>query len=406
MRILQINKFFYRRGGAETVFFDTINGWRERGHEVVEFSMSHPRNLTSEFKAYFASQLPELLYEKKIIGQWKIFKRLFYSKEIANKLTALILATEPQVAHLHNVYHHLSAATFTTLFKNKIPTVLTLHDVFPLCPNHSLLNGQTIGDDVFKNKLYNCARYKCVNDQFWPSLAGTLEAYYYRYKKIWDKLNLFICPSEFMKNKMVEYGFPINKMRVIKNPFTVKEEVKSLGAAVVYLGRLHYEKGIREFMHAARELRNYPIIIAGTGPEEEWIDKYIEQYSLTQIKRVGWMDGKKKEQFLNSARVVVVPSLFYENCSLAILEALSCGRLVVATDRGGNSEIIIDGQTGFLSRAEDPQDLVRGIKQAMQLPAGEAEKMVNQGRELVKNNHNPEKYFSELEKVYSEIIKK
>lgn len=404
MRILQINKFFYKRGGAETVFFDTINGLKNRGHEVIEFSMSHPRNLPSEYQAYFASELPELLYEKKIIGQWKIVKRLFYSKEIANKLTALILATEPQVAHLHNVYHHLSTSTFTTLYKNKIPMVLTLHDVFPLCPNHSLLNGQTIGDDVFKNKLYNCARYKCINNQFWPSLAGTLEAYYYKYKKVWNRINLFICPSEFMKNKMVEYGFSKNKMRVIKNQFALNPEVKPLGQAIVYLGRLHYEKGIREFMHAARELRNYPIIIAGTGPDEEWIDKYIEQYSLTQIKRVGWVDGKKKEQLLNLARVVVVPSLFYENCSLSILEAISFGRLVVATDRGGNSEIVIDGETGFLARSEDSQDLARAIKQAMKLPIIEAEKIVKRGRELVKNNHNPEKYFNELEKVYKEVI--
>lgn len=61
MRILQINKFFYRRGGAEVVFFDTINGLRARGHEVSEFSMTHPKNFPSDYSAYFASEIPELL---------------------------------------------------------------------------------------------------------------------------------------------------------------------------------------------------------------------------------------------------------------------------------------------------------------------------------------------------------
>ena len=77
MRILEINKFFYRRGGAEVVFFDTINGLRTRGHEVSEFSMTHPKNLPSDYSAYFASELPELLGKQDMASSWKIFKRLF-----------------------------------------------------------------------------------------------------------------------------------------------------------------------------------------------------------------------------------------------------------------------------------------------------------------------------------------
>ena len=52
---------------------------------------------------------------------WKIFKRLFRSPEIEQKLGALVMAVEPEVAHLHNVYHHLSASTFTKLYELKFP---------------------------------------------------------------------------------------------------------------------------------------------------------------------------------------------------------------------------------------------------------------------------------------------
>ena len=96
MRILQINKFFYRRGGAEVVFFDTIKGLRERGHEVSEFSMISSGNLPSDYSAYFASSVPELAGKHDPASSWKIFKRLFYSAEIEQKLKALILANEPQ----------------------------------------------------------------------------------------------------------------------------------------------------------------------------------------------------------------------------------------------------------------------------------------------------------------------
>jgi glycosyltransferase involved in cell wall biosynthesis len=217
MRILQANKFFYRRGGAETVFFQTINGLRERGHEVSEFSMAHPSNLPSDYSAYFASGLPELLGKQDPAMAWKIFKRLFRSKEIEQKLGALVMATEPEVVHLHNIYHHLSASTFIKLYELKVPTVLTVHDVFPLCPNHSLLKGETLCEECYKNKPYNCIRYRCINKKLLPSIVGTLEAYYYRFKKIWDRIDLYVCPSQFMADKLVEYGFPPGKMRVVPN---------------------------------------------------------------------------------------------------------------------------------------------------------------------------------------------
>ena len=188
MNILQANKFFYLRGGAETVFFETIKGLRANGHHVVEFAMHHERNLPSTYVDYFASNVPELLGPHSPWIAWTTFVRLFSSSEIKRKLTHLIRQENIDIAHLHNIYHHLSASTFLTLRKLKIPTALTLHDVFPLCPNHSLLRGETLDEAAYRGKLYNCTRYRCINNQFLPSLAGTLEAYYYRIKKIWDHI--------------------------------------------------------------------------------------------------------------------------------------------------------------------------------------------------------------------------
>lgn len=406
MRILQANKFFYRRGGAEVVFFDTIKGLRARGHEVIEFSMQHPKNMPSEYSGYFASEVPELLCKQDLATAWKIFRHLFVAPEIVKKIKALALATDPQVAHLHNIYHHLSASTFTTLHRLKIPIVLTVHDVFPLCPNHSLLYGQSLREDLFKKKLYNCVRYKCIDNRLLPSIAGTLEAYYYHLKGIWEHINLFICPSQFMMDKMVEYGFPKKKMRVVLNPFEARSEPMPLGNRVVYLGRMHYEKGIRLFLEAATHLRDFPITVAGTGPDDAFVDAYIKQYSLTHVERLGWVESATWQQVMASARVIVVPSLFYENCSLTVLEALSFGRIVVGVNRGGTPEMIIDGQTGFLAKPENADDLAVVIKKAIMFPENEAKKMVERGRSLIAQNHTPNEYFKKLENIYAEVIKK
>lgn len=402
MRVLQINKFFYRRGGAEVVFLDTIKGLRARGHEVGEFAMEHPLNLPSDYAAYFASPVPELLATAGLSERWRIFKRLFYSREIERKLTALILSAEPEVAHLHNAYHQLSASTFITLRQRRVPIVLTLHDFFPLVPNHSFLRGETLDEAAFR-KPFACLRYRCISNQWLPSLAGTLEASYYRRRHIWESVARFVCPSEFMKRTMVAWGFPAEKLTVIRNPFAPEPSPPPLGRALVYLGRLHAEKGIKIFLEAIKPLRQTPVIIAGTGPLEQWVRRTIAQSGLTNITLAGHLTGAAWRTVMQEARVVVVPSVFYENCSLAALEALGAGRLVVGSDRGGTPELIHDGKTGFLARPEDPADLTRAMQAAMALGDSEARAVVAAGRALVAANHDPEQYLSALEQVYREV---
>ncbi|TSC84642.1 MAG: Glycosyltransferase [Parcubacteria group bacterium Gr01-1014_13] len=404
MRILQINKFFYRRGGVEVVFFDTIKGLRERGHEVSEFSMISPGNLASDYSAYFASAIPELVGKNNLAAQWKIFKRLFYSAEIEKKLKALILANEPHVAHLHGVYHHLSASTFTELYNMKIPMVLTLHDFFPLSPSRNFLHGETLDESIYKNKFYNCIRYRCINNKLIPSVAGTLEAYYYRLKKIWQRIDLYVCPSQFMADKFVEYGFPAEKMRVVPNPLKSQEVVPPLGNKIVYLGRIHYEKGIKTLMEAAKELRDYKMMVVGSGPEDAWVQEFARKNILSNIERISWVGGESWQQVMREAKVIVVPSLFYENCSMGILEALSYGRIVVAVDRGGNPELIKDGINGFLCKPEDPTDLARVIRRAMDTTDEEAAVISGSAIKTLNQNHNPEDYFKKLEAIYAEVV--
>jgi glycosyltransferase involved in cell wall biosynthesis len=405
MRILQVNKFFYRRAGAEVVFFDTIDGLRKRGHEVSEFSMTHSENAPSEYAAYFAPPLAEFTSRQGKRAKIKAFKNLFHSQEIEKKLRTLILAAEPQVAHLHNVTRQLSASLFTALHTMKVPVVFTVHDVQPMCPNHRMLTKHHVCERCHIHKYYNTLRFKCINDSWSQSFAGMLEAYYFYLRGIWKWVDTFICPSEFMLEKMKQWGFPEAKLQLVRNPFPLKEEVPPLGQKIVYLGRLHEEKGIMTFMEATKELRNYRIVVAGNGPEDANVEKIIRQNGLNNVQRVGWVGGETWKKIMDSARVVVVPSLFYENCSITILEALSHGRLVVAADRGGNRELIINKETGFLSEPENPEALAESVREAMETDDISAYKIINNGRELLRKQHDPAFYFRELEKIYQSVIK-
>lgn len=402
MKILQINKFFYRRGGVEVVLFDTIAGLRERGYDVVEFSMQHPKNFPSQYSKYFASEIPELLEITGLKEKWQVFKRFFTSSEIEQKLSALIEKEKPDVAHIHGAYHHLSASTFTTLFKYKIPTLLTLHDFFPLSPSRNFLIKDHLDEKAYQ-QVFGCVRNKCINDKFLPSLAGEIEACYYKLQGIWKKIDRFICPSEFMRTKMLEYGFAPEKLTLIRNPFTSQIKQYPLGTKIVFLGRIHAEKGIKLFMEACKNWRYLPIIVAGTGPEDAWVDNFIKENSLTNIERYGWVTGEAWQNIMKEAKVIVLPSIFYENCPIAILEAMSYGRIVVASNRGGNPEMIKDGVTGFLAEPENAQDLAQVVRKAINLSPTEVDNMVQEAKKLIEKNYQIKDYLDGLEEVYKEI---
>ena len=386
--------------------FDTIAGLKARGHEVAEFSTRDSRNEPSDYAEFFTTNPGELSGQFSFWQGVKIFKKFLRSEEVEKNLRALILATEPDVAHLHGVYHHLSASTFTTLKKMGVPMVLTVHDFFPLTPNHNFLCQGKICERGFKHKYYHCAFHKCVNNAFLPSVAGSLEAYYYWLRGIWKMVDTFICPSEFWLDKLAAWGFPKSKLTLVRNPFVVPENYPPLGDKIVYLGRYHSEKGIKTWMQALPWLRQYEAIVAGSGPEDAFVSNFIQQYSLTNVKKIGWVEKDRWQELMRQAKVVVIPSLFYENCSLAILEALSYGRLVVATDRGGNPELVKDGVTGFLAKPDDSESLARAIKTAMNTNEPTIDKIIQTARNLVKTNHDPGKYFESLEKIYQEVINK
>jgi glycosyltransferase involved in cell wall biosynthesis len=297
----------------------------------------------------------------------------------------------------------LSASTFTTLFKNNIPVVLTLHDFFPLSPSRNFLIGEHLDEQAYK-PTFKCIYKKCINNRLAPSVAGVLEAYYYKWKKIWKKVDVFVCPSQFMADKMVEWGYPKEKMRVVRNPFELKTPEIPLGNSIVFLGRIHAEKGIKIFMEAVKNLPDYQVIIAGTGPDDVWVDNFIKENKLTNIKRWGWVSKEELPKLMGEAKIIAVPSIFYENCPVTILEALSFKRVVVASDRGGNSELVIDGKTGFLCKPEDVVSLQNMLKRLMDSPDEILNKVASEGKKLVERNHGIKEYVDCLEQIYGEIV--
>ena len=135
MKILQINKFLYPRGGAETYLFGLSELLKKNGHEVIYFSQKNPKNISTDNKKFFVSDLE--------LGKFSfgmLFKvgRIFWSFEAERKIAKLIKKEKPDIVHIHNIYHQISPSILRAIKKAGIPIVMTVHDFKLIDPNYTL----------------------------------------------------------------------------------------------------------------------------------------------------------------------------------------------------------------------------------------------------------------------------
>jgi glycosyltransferase involved in cell wall biosynthesis len=243
--------------------------------------------------------------------------------------------------------------------------VMTLHDYKVICPNYKLFTKGEICEKCKGGAYYQCFANKCIKDSHAKSFLGMLEAYLHRdVLQSYDLIDKFIAPSQFIKNKFIEFGINGTRIDVIEN-FTEMLPDSSAQATEDYLlffGRLSKEKGVNVLLAAMQEIDDVKLKIAGDGPDKINYQLSIKNYKLgSRVEFVGEKSGEELSELVRKARAIVVPSVWYENMPMNILEAVATGKVVIASRIGGIPEIIKDGESGFLFRAGDALELVTKI---------------------------------------------
>jgi glycosyltransferase involved in cell wall biosynthesis len=405
MRILQVNKFHYPRGGADKYYLELGEALEKAGHKVAYFSMRHPKNIPSSWDRYFVSRLS--FNEGGIKDKLKAPGRIIYSLEAKSKFKKLVLDFKPDIIHIHNIYHQLSPSILDVAKKYKIPVVMHLHDYKLICPNYQLFCRGQICEACKKDKYFNCVYRRCFKNSLSQSLLAALEmTIHHKWLKIYKKnISLFIAPSNFMKNKVVEYGWDEKKIRVVYNSFSAslsasQEELRSKkeGDYLFYFGRLSSEKGLSALIKAAT-LSKQNLKIAGVGPCYEDLKKLAISLNAP-VEFLGFKTGDRLKKLIMEARAVVLPSIWYENMPLSLLEALSLKTIVIASLQGGMPEIIKPGYNGFLFEAGNVNDLATKIKELSNYNL----KKMRENAYLSVSNLNAENNLNEVMGVYQELI--
>ena len=397
MKILLINNCFWRRGGSETVFFGTADLLREMGHEVVFFSMEDAQNIDDEKPAYIVGRGSRL-------SQMKDY---FNNGKAARMIEEIIQKEKPDIAHAHLLWGGIGPSIFAVLHKHGIPIVHTVHDYRMVCPAYTFRNGHGEVCERCKGGHYmECVKGRCAKGSFVQSVLMATEMYYRNRK--WHpakELDGIIYVSKFAKQKHEELDplFAGTVNTVLYNFTNVGEDyplVEEDGGYYLYYGRLSHEKGIATLVETFARHPELKLKVVGTGPKEE----ELRQKDYTNVEFLGYKTGEELYNIVRNARFVCVPSEWYENNPMTVVEAYSMGVPVIGARIGGIPEIVDEGKTGFLFESGNVESLEKAVEQSLTVGAEEYGAMKKNALAFAKEHFDSNKYKERLIRFYSQVI--
>ncbi|HLD28613.1 MAG TPA: glycosyltransferase family 4 protein [Patescibacteria group bacterium] len=387
LKILQVNKFFYHRGGTESFFFDLSKLLRQHGNEVVFFSQHNPRNQSDQDEKYF---IPNIELGKFNWPALINLGRMFWSFTAQKKIKQLIKTEQPDIAHIHNIYHQISPSILPILKSAGIPIVMTVHDFKLIKPDYTLrADNKKV---IHKNSIVADTILK-------------LEFYWHKLLKIYQKnVDLFIAPSEFVKNKLIAGGFDNKKIQVVPHFIDTSNYPNAsakIGNYILYFGRLDESKGIDTLIKALADTDDKSIMlkIVGSGPMENDLKSLIRDLDLnSRIELLGQKDKAQLIEIISDCMFTVVPSRVHETFGLSALESMACGKPVIATSAGALDELVKDRQTGLIVNVNDASGLTEKINY---LISNQTE-IINLGKNARKlaEEYSPQRHIDAITKIY------
>jgi glycosyltransferase involved in cell wall biosynthesis len=403
-----VNKYLYPRAGAETYMISVAEELIRRGHTVGFFGMDHPENTnlgpsaTIPFLEFGAHRsLPARLHALAKAGG------LALTQATQRRFDAFVADFNPDLIHGHNLYNQLSPALFRRAMGQR-PCLMTVHDYKPVCPNYSLFVGGTNCTRCVGGSVLSCIRYRCCQGSLPISLLAALSAGRHRLRRTYQRdFSGLIAPSAFMKKQLVAGGLDGERITVLNNFAAPLDTPSPPGTGLLYAGRLCREKGIDTLIRAYAALpdgQRPPLTIAGEGPLGDELKTLAAAHNLSEIRWLGRIPPEAVRRELQACAVSVVPSRWYENCSMAIMESLAAGRPCLVSDSGGNPELVRHEQDGWVFAAGDEAHLCRQLEAIAALGQGERKQMGEAAVDACQRRFSPAVHLEGLLALYQQAL--
>lgn len=409
MKVLLIDVYNFNKGGAETVCFNTGKMLEEHGHQVVYFTLKWANNNPSLYSKYF----PESKETRRgPLKQVKNMINYFYHFEAARKIEQLIIDERPGIAHIHLMWGQITPSIFPVLKKYNIPILFTVHDYRIVCPAYTFRNGKgQICEECHGKYFYKCFVNTCTKGSKLMSAVMAAEQYFRNaFFNPAKNIDGFIYVSNFAKEIQERYMPAVkNVPNIVLYNFStsIVEQSKTMPTEKYFLffGRLSYEKGVKTLLEAFEKLPECKLKIVGTGPLEADLKLMKDTRKMENVEFMGYKTGKELSDLVADAYFVIVPSEWYENNPMTIIEAYSVGTPVIGAKIGGIPEIVVDGKTGYQFESGNAGDLKDKIVSANTLSDSEYQNFSSNTLKFANDNLSKDRYWNKLIDFYNRFLK-
>lgn len=377
--------------GDDAVFENEAKLLEKNGHVVIKFNP-----INDEFdKCTLVKKLFTVLQIPWSFNSYKKVKKILQKKK-------------PDIVHVHNIFPLLSPSIYYAASSEGIPVVQTLHDYRFLCPVAFLMRDGEVCEECKDRSPLRSVRHGCFNKSRIKTLPLALMLKLHQslntFKK--DKINAYICLSEFQRKIFTKAGF--DEKRIFIKPNFVKDTFnpskKARGDYVVFIGRLGNEKGVKTLIEAWRALPDIPLKIIGDGPDAYYFKELVKKYRITNIEFSGYHSHHECMEILDNAKFLIMPSIWYETFGLVVIEAFSHAKPVIASRLGAMADIVRDSETGYLFEPGISEDLANKVR-LLWFDRGDVERMGQNARREYEAKYTPERNYKMLMGIYEEVMR-
>jgi glycosyltransferase involved in cell wall biosynthesis len=328
--------------------------------------------------------------------------RMLYSRAKKREVLAVIDRFAPDVVHVHNIYPSLGPAALLAARERSIPVVMTVHNFRLRCPNGFMFTEGAMCRRCESGVYVNAVMHRCFPSK---KQAGAYASILWAHRfimRLEDRIARFIVPSEFMRQRLLEWGIGEERVRVIRHFVQSAESGDTrIGSYGAFIGRLSTEKGLHVLLAALRRAGDPPFLVIGDGPQRPALEGLARKLRLANTAFLGWRSPDEVGELVANARYVAIPSVLEETANLAALEALAAARPLLVSECGALPELVASG-AGVVSRPGNEIDVAEKIGLLMN-DDELCRRASSEASRFARRWLDPGRHLADLEAVYGEL---
>ena len=332
----------------------------------------------------------------------KAFFSGIYSTDSRRRMESLLDQGKYDLVQVQNLYPFLSPSVLAPCRTRGIPIVMRCPNYRLFCPNGLHLSHGQVCERCVGGREWQCILRNCLDGRLKSAGYAVRNAFARMTRMILDNVTIFVVLSEFQKRRFMDAGIPAERIEILPNIAPKMDgnvDDNEEGDAISFVGRVSPEKGILEFLDAARKLPRNRFVVAGSTDAMPEVTKLAP----ANVEFTGFLRGKDLDDIFYRSRLLVFPSLWFEGFPNVVAQAMACGKPVVAMKIGALAEIVEDGKTGLLCNLEDRDELAQKIDFLWNRP-DLCREMGKAGREKALAEYSEEKFYSRLMKIYEKAL--